>query len=175
MSRDPTQTFAQLVAPLRPHHLEDAGFYRAFLQLLMLFFAVSIVRIIASARAIPFARVAARWRWSMLLVVTVAAAALPYRFVWKNVYERIHIDERSLLRDGEADGELLAFCPDVRPPRNRVLRQRRPDAESSGRIRKHIYPHGGSALTKGHSYEDDSSVSARASVCRLANRCSRRE
>ena len=133
MSRDPSQTFAQLIAPLRPHHLEDAGFYRGVLQLLMLFFAVSILRLVRIRARQPIRQGGGALAMVvMLLILTIVVAALPYRLVWKNAYERIHVGEVRCYAIGEADGELLAFCPDVRPPRNRVLREDDPTLKRSG-------------------------------------------
>ena len=59
---DPSRNLALRIAPLRPHHLEDAGLYRAALQILMLFFSVSILRIvrIRARQASPARRRGAR-------------------------------------------------------------------------------------------------------------------
>jgi hypothetical protein len=132
-SRDPSQNFALLIAPLRPHHLEDAGLYRAVLQILMLFLSVSILRLtrIRARQSVRQGGGALAMVGSLLLL-TLVAAELPYRLVWKNAFELIHVADDRCYAIGEADTQLLAFCPDVRPPRNRIVLRDDPAVRRSG-------------------------------------------
>jgi len=68
----------------------------------------------------------------MLLVVTLLAAELPYRLVWKNNFERIGVAGERCYAIGETDRQLLAFCPDVQPPRNRIVARDSPGVQRSG-------------------------------------------
>ena len=141
MSFDPSPTFAQLIAPLRPHHLEDAGFYRGALQILMLFLSVSIVRLarIRSRQAIRQGG-GALVLVVMLFVLAIVAAELPYRLVWKNNFERIGVAEARCYAIGESDSQLLAFCPDVRPPRNRIVNRADERIQRSGIVESIFTP-----------------------------------
>jgi serine/threonine protein kinase len=132
-SRDPSQNFASLIAPLRPHHLEDAGLYRAVLQILMLFLSVSILRLtrIRARQSVRQGGGALAMVGSLLLL-TLVAAELPYRLVWKNAFELIHVADDRCYAIGQADTQLLAFCPDVRPPRNRIVLRDDPAVRRSG-------------------------------------------
>jgi hypothetical protein len=127
------RNLASLVAPLRPHHLEDAGLYRVALEIVMIFLSVSILRIrrIRARQAVrqgggALAMVVA------LMVIAILAAELPYRLVWKNNFERIGVDGSRCYAIGETDKQLLAFCPDVGPPRNRVVARDGPNIQRSG-------------------------------------------
>jgi hypothetical protein len=110
------------VAFLRPHHLEDAGMYRVVLQMLLLFFSISIMRIVRIRARRPVREGGGALAMVvMLLVLTLLAAEFPYRFVWKNNFERISVESARCYAIGEATNQVLAFCPDVRPPRNRII------------------------------------------------------
>jgi len=133
LSTDPSLNLAALLAPLRPHHLEEAGLYRVALEFLLLFFTVSIIRM-AQLRARQTIRQGAGTLVTvvMLFVLTLLAAELPYRLVWHNDFERITVAGDRCYAIGEADDQLLAFCPEVMPPRNRVVGRDAPAVQRSG-------------------------------------------
>jgi hypothetical protein len=129
------RNLTSLVEPLRPHHLEDAGLYRVALEIVMIFLSVSILRIrrIRARQAVrqgggALAMVVA------LLVITLLAIELPYRLARRNNFERISVDGSRCYAIGETDKQLLAFCPDVGPPRNRVVARDGPNIQRSGII-----------------------------------------
>jgi hypothetical protein len=132
-------------ALLRPHHLEDAGLYRAVMTVLILFFTVSALRIvrIRSRQAVRQGG-GALAVVMVLLTVTLLAAEWPYRYVWKNSFERITVAGARCYAIGEADHRLLAFCPDVRPPRNRIVASDSADVRRSGVFESIFTPPDGS-------------------------------
>jgi hypothetical protein len=99
----------------------------------MLFFSVSMLRL-ARIRARQTVRQGggALAMVGSLLLLTLLAAELPYRLVWKNTFERIHVEDARCYAIGQADTQLLAFCPDVRPPRNRIVLRDDPAVRRSG-------------------------------------------
>jgi hypothetical protein len=135
------RNFELRAALLRPHHLEDAGLYRVVLQFFLLFFSVSIIRIYrARGRRAVRQGGGALAMVVMLLVLTLLAAEFPYRFVWKNDFERISVGDARCYAIGETDTQLLAFCPDVRPPRNRIIGRDSPTVHRSGVIESIFTP-----------------------------------
>ena len=141
VSVDPSRNLALLLAPLRPHHLEDAGLYRAgsrdpdavFQYLDHSDRSHSLAPDYSSGR-----RRAGDGR---------DAAGRDGRggrncrigFIWKNNFERINVGQDRCYAIGEAAAELLAFCPDVPPPRTRIVGRDDPSCNVQV-VRKHIHP-----------------------------------
>jgi serine/threonine protein kinase len=139
------RNLALRIAALRPHHLEEAGLYRIAMTILMLFFTVSILRIVRMrSRQAMRQGGGALALVVMLLTVTLLAAEWPYRFVWKNNFERISVGDARCYAIGEAGTQLLAFCPDVGPPRNRIVARDSPEVRKSGVFESIFTPSDGS-------------------------------
>jgi serine/threonine protein kinase len=135
------RNLALRIATLRPHHLEDAGLYRAALTILMLFFSVSILRIVRiRARQGVRQGTGALAVVVLLLALTVVVAEWPYRFVWKNNFERVSVGEDRCYAIGESGDRLLAFCPDIGPPRNRIVDRDDPAVRRSGVVESIFTP-----------------------------------
>ncbi len=111
----------------------------------MLFFSVAILRIIRiRARQAAPQGGGALGVVVMLLLVTLLAAEWPYRFVWKNSFERITVGDTRCYAIGESNRQLLAFCPDVRPPRNRIIASDSANLRRSGVFESIFTPADGS-------------------------------
>jgi len=133
VSVDPSRNFALLLAPLRPHHLEDAGLYRVALEILLLFLSISIIRIVRlRSRQTIRQGGGALAMVTMLFVLALLAAEIPYRFIWKNNFERINVGQDRCYAIGESGSQLLTFCPDVPPPRTRIVGRDNPVVQRSG-------------------------------------------
>ena len=141
VSTDPTSNLALLISPLRPHHLADAGLYRVALEILMLFLVVSLIRIVRTrARQTVKQGGGALATVAMLLLLTLLCSEIPYRLVWRNSFERIAMGDARCYAIGETEQQLLAFCPDGRPPRTRMIDRDRPDVQRSGVIESIFTP-----------------------------------
>jgi serine/threonine protein kinase len=133
VSSDPRADLLRAVAVLRPLHLEDAGLYRIALEILMIFFSVAILRIIRMRAHQPVREGAGAVAVvAMLFVLTLLAAELPYRLVWKNQFERIKIADDRCYAIGENGSQLMAFCPDTAAPRTHVMDRDKPIIQRSG-------------------------------------------
>ncbi|MEP7309442.1 MAG: serine/threonine-protein kinase [Acidobacteriota bacterium] len=67
-----------------------------------------------------------------ILAVTVVLSELPYRIIWQNKSERIAFAGERCYVLGESGSELLLYCPDKAPPRNRVVRRDDPAIGRTG-------------------------------------------
>src|SRR5262249_17082744 len=56
-----------------------------------------------------------------IMLATVGFIAAPYRIVFHNEMPRVEFGGQRCYVIGEADARTLLFCPDVAPPRNRVV------------------------------------------------------
>jgi len=107
----------------------------------MLFFSVSILRIVRiRARQGVRQGTGALAVVVLLLALTVVVAEWPYRFVWKNNFERVSVGEDRCYAIGESGDRLLAFCPDIGPPRNRIVDRDDPAVRRSGVVESIFTP-----------------------------------
>jgi len=128
----------RVLVPLRPPHT-DAKALRLALELLMVGFVAAIAKV-ARARARQTVRQgggALAMMVAMLTLVLLLAEA-PYRIVWHNDFERVLVNGERCYAIGESDGEVLAFCPEAPPPRNRIIASSSPALERSG-VRESIF------------------------------------
>jgi hypothetical protein len=66
--------------------------------------------------------------------------ALPYRIVYQNRFPRVDLGDERCYEIGERRGELLLHCPDVRPPRNRVVTDSDPQLNRRGVVESVFTP-----------------------------------
>ena len=75
----------------------------------------------------------------VVLSLTLVVMELPYRLLWQNEFERVAFgDERCYAIGARAD-DLLLFCPDAAPPRNKVVPRERSRTEALDGRGKHVY------------------------------------
>jgi hypothetical protein len=55
------------------------------------------------------------------LAVCLLLLILPYRTMWQNEFERVQFDNNRCYVIGQRPNDLLVHCPDLPPPRNRVV------------------------------------------------------
>jgi hypothetical protein len=58
---------------------------------------------------------------SALLTTCVVMLTLPYRIIWHNEFERLELDSARCYNIGQRNGDLLVHCPELAPPRNKVV------------------------------------------------------
>jgi serine/threonine protein kinase len=58
---------------------------------------------------------------SVLLTTCVVMLTLPYRIIWHNEFERVELESARCYNIGQRNGDLLVHCPELAPPRNRVI------------------------------------------------------
>ena len=107
---------------LRPSQEAAADIYGLLIDGLLLTYLLTYVRITSWARQTnsPLPRMS---RTMALLVPALAILMwqLPYRVVYQNTFERVDFENVRCYRIGENQANLLLHCPDVQPPRNRVV------------------------------------------------------
>jgi len=122
-----------LLGPLRPDNTGDVRWYRLVVDMLILVLGFGTLQI---------ARLRSR-RWAgratgslvvvaLMLTIAVLMAELPYRLMWRNKFERVTIAENRCYAIGESATEVLAYCPDVKPPRNRIVDAGAPSLHRTG-------------------------------------------
>jgi hypothetical protein len=76
----------------------------------------------------------------LVLSVSLALWALPYRLLWQSRLERVHRGAETCYIAGRTSSELLLFCPTSAPPRSRVVRAGDPDVTLDKTIDKIFTP-----------------------------------
>jgi eukaryotic-like serine/threonine-protein kinase len=72
----------------------------------------------------------------LILTASVVMLTVPYRIIWHNEFERVELESVRCYNIGKRGGDLLLHCPDLSPPRNKVVaeddaRLTRPDVVES--------------------------------------------
>ncbi len=130
----PTNPNAEaLLGPLRPDSTGDVRWYRLLVDMLVLVLSFGIFQILR-LRARHWAR---RGTGSLAVVVlmltlSILMAELPYRLMWRNKFERIAVEADRCYAIGQSDDQVLAYCPDKKPPRNRIVKVGEPSWRRSG-------------------------------------------
>jgi serine/threonine protein kinase len=111
----------------------NAQLYVIALSVLLFFFGAAIARI-QRLRARQSLRQggAALAVVVTLAVVTVILCEWPYRIEWQNKMPRLDVAGERCYRTGEHLEDLLVYCPERTPPRNRIVKRGDPDVRDVG-------------------------------------------
>jgi len=121
------------LAPLQEGQTGRAFLYRLTLNGLALGVVATMVRL-RQLRARQRAR-PSLWMFAPLagiLAVILVMSQAPYRLIWQNKSERIAFSGERCYVLGESSSEVLIYCPDKAPSRNRVVRRDDPAIRRSG-------------------------------------------
>ena len=127
--------------PLRSDDLSDAWWYRFILNAAILVFGLALVRLVR----LRAGRETKQGAGGIALVAIVVVLAIlmnevPYRIVWLSRFEKIdYAGARCYVIGAHAD-EMLVFCPDTAPPRNRVLTRTDPAIHKLGIVESVFTP-----------------------------------
>lgn len=113
------------ILALLSHEMADYQVqYRQALEGLVIFQSVAWVALF---------RLAARWRQkiavgyivaaSAAIVLTVASLTVPYRLIFHSQFRAAEWQGNDCYVTGENSSDILLFCPDLAPPRNRVVQK----------------------------------------------------
>ena len=110
------------LAKLSPFNIEEHILYGRVLDVLILAIGAAWYWILRMRRRID----ANRGLPSVVLGLTILAGLIlllvfPYRIIWHNAFERVTFGNDRCYQIGERSGQLLLYCPEVSPPRNRVV------------------------------------------------------
>jgi hypothetical protein len=131
------------LAPLSPGNLEEKASYRQALTVLLLLMTAGLFRVLRLRHARQMRR--GRGAVAALVAVTVGIllfAELPYRIMWQNAAPRATLGGERCYVIGDNGREFLMFCPDVSPPRNRVVGKTDPSLKLSGVVESIFTPAG---------------------------------
>jgi predicted Ser/Thr protein kinase len=120
------------LARLGPANEGEKVLYRAELTVLLLLFSGGLLHAIR----LRFLRPTGRWgSFAACMAIVISILLLnevPYRILWKNQAPRISYNGMRCYVIGSANPELLIFCPDATPPRNRIVGQTDPLIHPTG-------------------------------------------
>ena len=120
------------LARLGPEYENEKVMYRAVLTVLLLLFSGGL----AHAVRLRSRRPTGRWGSFAACMAIVASILLlnevPYRILWKNQAPRISYDGSRCYVIGASGSDSLIFCPDLPPPRNKIVRSSDPRIHPSG-------------------------------------------
>ncbi len=117
----------EIVGPLRPENGPRHIAYRLALDALLLALSLGWYRVFRRCRRSNDRRGLAPLVGT--LVVILAALLLlvfPYRILWHNQFERVEFEGTRAYVIGQRGEDLLLFCPEAEPPKNRVVKENDP-------------------------------------------------
>jgi hypothetical protein len=122
-----------VLRPLSPENVSAQAVYGVVLDVLILGFGIVLYRLLKLRQR----RGTRGGLWPVSLVFTVLLIFVllweaPYRIMWQNKRERIQVSENRCYVLGEHDRDWLVYCPDLSPPRNRIIRSSDPSVRRSG-------------------------------------------
>ena len=77
---------------------------------------------------------------ALMVMSTLVMWTLPYRITWHNQFERVEYAGERCYLIGQREGELLLYCADRDPPRNRTISGADPQLSRSGVIESIFTP-----------------------------------
>ena len=123
---------AERIVRLGPGNEPEKILYRAVLTVLLLLFTGGLIHAIR----LRTERSTKRWGSFAACVAIVVSLLLlnevPYRTLWHNQAPQISYNGMRCYVIGRSSPELLIFCPDANPPRNRVVRDNDPLIHATG-------------------------------------------
>ena len=117
---------------LGPANEPEKVLYRAVLTVLLLLFTGGLIHAIR----LRTRQATSRWGSFAACVAIVVSILLlnevPYRILWQNQAPRVSYNGARCYVIGRSSPELLIFCPDGNPPRNRIVRENDPLIHTTG-------------------------------------------
>jgi hypothetical protein len=86
--------------------------------------------------------------WVAVVVLTLASLDLPYRLLWHNQFEAATWNGQDCYVIGERTADLLLFCPQLDPPRSRMVQNDRTNVHRPG-LRENIFTRFSAVAEKG--------------------------
>jgi len=119
----------------------ERGYYRIVVTLLAAGFIVALARTIKLRRR----RQTKGGLAALMMLVAIAAtlvvmANLPYRLFSYSEFERVDYGNLRCYDVGKAADEVLVYCPEVGPPRNRIVKQSDPSLHRLGIVESIFTP-----------------------------------
>jgi len=107
---------------LQPANEYRVDLYGRLLDLVLLLFAVIAYRSLSWAKRInATVSRAARVSALMIPVIVLVLWQLPYRLMYHSTFERVDLAEARCYELGSNATNVLLHCPDIKPPRNRIV------------------------------------------------------
>jgi hypothetical protein len=75
-----------------------------------------------------------------VLAASVLLLELPYRTIWQNEFPRVNLVSARCYVIGERATDWLLHCPELTPPRNRVVARTDPALERLGKVESIFTP-----------------------------------
>jgi len=118
---------------LQPAHEPSVDAYGRWLDLVLLSFGIAAVRSMAWARRInaPISR-ATKLLAASVPVLVLVLWQLPYRLMYHSDFPRVDVGNVRCYELGRSGSDLLLHCPDISPPRNRILSENDPALRRRG-------------------------------------------
>jgi hypothetical protein len=133
----------ELLAPLAPAGSVQRSLYRGVLDVLILAFGVGIFRVVRLRSQRQVRQGAAALIVAIAIVVLfVLANLVPFRIMFHNEREAADVAGTRCYVIRELQADVLLFCPDAAPPRNRILKGDDPSIHRLGVIENVFTPAG---------------------------------
>jgi len=136
-----TSASVDALAALRPENEGRFDQYGRTLDMFVLVYGLVIIKAFKAAYA--GGHVVGRATRVMAWILPALALmfwAMPYRLVYHNAFTRVDLAGTRCYEIGKSGAALLLHCPDIQPPRNRIVQERDPDLMPRGVIESVFTP-----------------------------------
>ena len=119
----------------------DRGYYRIVLTLLAAGFGVALSRVISVRRRRQTTHgLPALMLLAAIVALLVVMADLPYRLFSYSEFERVDYGTDRCYDIGTSADEILIYCPELKPPRNRIIKRSDPALHRLGIVESIFTP-----------------------------------
>lgn len=129
------------LAPLSPGNDDEKLLYRGVLTVLLILMTAGLLRVLRLRRARRIRRgrstVAAL---SAVVGIILLLGEVPYRIMWQNKAPRATFGGERCYVIGDNGRDYMVYCPDVSPPRDRVVAKTDPSLKLSGVVESIFTP-----------------------------------
>jgi predicted Ser/Thr protein kinase len=129
------------LATLHPDNEARFDLYGLVLDLFLLLYGLVIVKAIRRTRAAgqPIGRATRVMAW-VIPALGLMVWEMPYRLVYHNAFTRVDVADTRCYEIGRNTGTRLLHCPDVEPPRNRIVPDGHPSLAPRGVVESIFTP-----------------------------------
>ncbi|MGH9145402.1 MAG: serine/threonine-protein kinase [Vicinamibacterales bacterium] len=132
---------AEMLAPLAPDASVQRSLYRGVLDILILTFSFGVFRVVRQRRQKQVREgIGALIVAIAIVIVLVLANLIPFRIMFHNEFEAAEVAGTRCYVIRDLATEVLMFCPDAPPPRNRIMRRTDPSIRRLGVIENVFTP-----------------------------------
>jgi len=132
---------AKRLATLQPSNEFRVDLYGYLIDLFLLLYVVAAIRVVTWARRMnsPIAR-PTKLAAAVVPILAIILWQVPFRLMYQSAFERVDLAGERCYRLGTREDQVLLHCPDVAPPRNRIVPSSDPTLRDRGVVESVFMP-----------------------------------